>query len=44
MRDTGLERAPAKIEGVIAGDDIRWTMRVWRGRLRGKQHPKSIPA
>ena len=42
LRDTGLERSPAEIAGHITANDIRWTMRVWRGPMRGKLRPRSL--
>jgi hypothetical protein len=42
LRDTGLERTPAEIGGRVAQDDVTWTMRVWRGPLRGKLRPRPI--
>jgi hypothetical protein len=42
LRDSGLERTRATIEGRITSDDIAWTMRVWRGPLRGKLRPRAI--
>ena len=44
MRDTGLERTPAEVEGRIGEEEIGWTMRVWRGPLRGKQSPRPLAA
>jgi hypothetical protein len=42
LRDTGLERTPAEISGFATDDDIDWTMRVWRGPLRGKLRPRPL--
>jgi hypothetical protein len=42
LRDTGLERVPAEIEGRVTDDDIAWTIRVWQGPLRDKQRPRAI--
>jgi hypothetical protein len=42
LRDTGLERTPTEIEGRITPDDVTWTMRIWRGPLRGKLRPRQI--
>lgn len=42
LRDSGLERTRVAIEGRITSDDIAWTMRIWRGPLRGKLRPRAI--
>lgn len=42
LRDTGLERTPAEISGRITDDDVSWTLKVWRGPLRGKQRPRPL--
>jgi hypothetical protein len=37
LRDTGLERTPAEIEGRVTDDEVKWTIRVWRGPIRAKR-------
>lgn len=42
LRDTGIERTPVEVVGHVTNDEIGWTMRVWRGALRDKAHPRAI--
>ncbi len=42
MRDVGVERTPAEIDGVITNDNIKLDLRTWRGVVRSKSHGEKL--
>ena len=42
MRDVGLERTAVEIEGRASDEDLRLSLRVWRGQAKPKKHGEPI--